>query len=313
MVTTVNETNRTALNQAESERQHELAEFLRSRRARLTPEQVGLPRGTRRRTPGLRRSEVAALAGVSLEWYTWLEQGRDIHVSVQLLESLTRVLQLDANERDHLFLLALRQSAPVDTYVPPKITPTLQQFLDQLGAIPASVIDARANIIAWNTAHSVVFGDYDAFTDERNRNLIWRLFTHPRAQQVNEEWEELASVYLAQFRAGYGRFIDDPWWAQRIAELSEVSPEFRRLWARHDVLNVSEGRKTFHHPLVGVLKFDFVYLSTVDSADLRLLIHTARPGTGTAEKIERLLSDEFDTSIEALRAMTLALTVQSST
>jgi hypothetical protein len=102
--------------------------------------------------------------------------------------------------------------------------------------------------------------------------------------------EELASIYLAQFRAGYGRFINDPWWAEQIAELSRISPLFRELWARHDVLNVSEGRKTMHHPLVGELYFDFLWLQAADASDLRLLIHTPRPNTGTAEKIEQLLA-----------------------
>src|SRR5215813_4585861 len=123
-----------AINQLELDRHQELAEFLRSRRARLAPEQVGLSRGTtRRRTPGLRREEVALLAGVSPEWYTWLEQGRDISVSVQFLESLARVLQLDDSERTYLFLLALRQPPPVETFSPPTISPTVQLFLDQLG------------------------------------------------------------------------------------------------------------------------------------------------------------------------------------
>lgn len=283
-----------AIDQLELDRQHELAAFLRSRRARLLPEQVGLPGGTRRRTPGLRRGEVAQLAGVSLEWYTWLEQGRDIHVSGQVLESLARVLQLDANERAHLFVLALRQSPPVETFSAPTVSPTLQQFLDQLGTTPACVVDARTNVVAWNAAHRVIFGDYSALSDERERNLIWRLFTSPRAQQVNVEWDDLARVYLAQFRAEYGRFIHDPWWANRIAELSQISPEFRRLWARHDVLNVSEGRKLMHHPLVGELTFDFLWLRTVDSADLRLLIHTPRSNTETAAKIERLLAVEVE-------------------
>src|SRR3954470_24706085 len=122
------------MNQLVSGRHHELAEFLRNRRARVSPEQVGLPRGTRRRTPGLRREEVAVLAGVSPEWYTWLEQGRDINVSGQLLESLARVLQLDANEREHLFLLALRQSPPLEKiYTSPTVSPILQAFLDNLG------------------------------------------------------------------------------------------------------------------------------------------------------------------------------------
>jgi transcriptional regulator with XRE-family HTH domain len=238
----------------------------------------------------LRRGEVALLAGVSPEWYTWLEQGRDIHVSVQVLERLASVLQLDTNERAHLFLLALRQPPPIETFSPPAISPTLQQFLDQLGTTPACAVDARLNLVAWNKAHCVVFGDH-ATMSERERNLIWRLFSPP-SQQRNEEWEKLARVYLAQFRAGYGRFINDPWWAEQIAELNRVSPEFRELWPRHDVLNVSEGRKSMHHPLAGELSFDFLWLQTVDSSDLRLLIHTPRRNSGTADKIERLLARE---------------------
>jgi transcriptional regulator with XRE-family HTH domain len=280
------------MNQEELDRHHELAAFLRSRRARVSPEQVGLPRGTRRRTPGLRRGEVALLAGVSPEWYTWLEQGRDIHVSVQVLERLARVLQLDVNERAHVFLLALSQPPPVETFSPPTISPTLQEFLNQLRTIPACVVDARLNVVAQNAAHCAVFGDY-ATMSERGRNLIWRLFT-PSARQRNEEWEELAGVYLAQFRAGYGRFIEDPWWAKQIAELNRISPEFRELWARHDVLNVSEGRKSWHHPLAGELIFDFLFFQTVDSHDLRLLIHTPRSNSGTADKIEQLLACESE-------------------
>jgi len=273
-------------------RHHELAEFLRSRRARLSPEQVGLPRGTRRRTPGLRRGEVAMLAGVSPEWYTWLEQGRDIHVSGQVLESLVRVLHLDANERAHLFLLALSQPPPVETFSPPAISPTLRQFLDQLRILPACVVDARFNVVAWNAAHSAVFGDFGTLP-EQERNLIWRLFTRAsHAKRLNEDWEQLARAFLAQFRAGYARFINDPWWAEQIAELSRVSPEFRELWARHDVLDVSEGRKTLHHPVAGDLAFDFLFFQAVDSPDLRLLIHTPRSGSGTAEKIAQLLADQ---------------------
>ena len=276
------------MNQLELDRHYELATFLRSRRARVLPEQVGLSGGTRRRTPGLRRAEVAQLSGVSPEWYTWLEQGRDIHVSVHVLESLAKVLLLDANERAHLFLLALRQPPPVETFSPTAISSTLHQFLTQLGTIPACMVDARLNVVAWNAASRVVFGDFATRTAQE-RNLIWQLFTSP-ARQANEEWEELARVYLAQFRAGYGRFINDPWWATQIAELTRISPEFRELWTRHDVLNVSEGRKTVHHPLVGALAFDFIWFQTVDARDLRLLIHTPRSHSGTAEKIEQLLA-----------------------
>ena len=282
-----------SMKQLELNRHHELAEFLRSRRARVSPEQVGLPGGGRRRTPGLRRGEVAVLAGVSPEWYTWLEQGRDIHVSVQLLESLARVLQLDASERAHLFLLALRQPPPVETFSAPTISSALQQFLDQLETTPACVFDVRLNVVAWNAAYRAVFGDY-ATMSERERNMIWRIFTSPLIDRGSEEWERLARVYLAQFRAGYGRFIKDPWWAKQISELSRISPEFRELWARHDVLNVVEGCKSIDRPLVGKLIFDFLWFQTPDSSDLRLVTLTPRSNSGTAERIERLLALESE-------------------
>jgi transcriptional regulator with XRE-family HTH domain len=278
-----------SINQLELDRHHELAEFLRSRRARLSPEGVGLPRGNRRRTPGLRREEVALLAGVSPDWYTRLEQGRDINVSVQVLESLARVLQLDANERTHLFLLALRQPPPVETFSHAQISPALQNFLNHLGTTPACIVDARLNAVAWNKAFCAVFGDCET-KSERERNLIWRIFSAP---SFNEHWEEHARLYLAQFRAGYDRFIEDPWWATKIAELHRISPEFRELWARHDVLNLSEGQKSMQHPLVGELSFDFLLFQTVDSSDLRLLLHTPRSHSGTADKIERLLATEY--------------------
>jgi transcriptional regulator with XRE-family HTH domain len=279
-----------AVNQLELDRHQELAEFLRSRRARLSPEQVGLSRGMRRRTPGLRREEVALLAGVSPEWYTWLEQGRDITVSVQLLESLARVLQLDDNERTYLFLLAIRQPPPVETFSPPTISPTVQLFLDQLGTTPACVVDARLNAVARNRALCAVFGIYDG-QSERDRNIIWRVFTQPGPK--GPHWEEFARLCLAQFRAEYGRFVEDPWWAKQIAELSEASPEFRELWARPDVLNVLEGRKSVDHPHVGELAFEFLWLQMVTSPDLRLLVYTPR-SKETADKIAQLLALESE-------------------
>jgi len=280
------------LHQLELDRHHELATFLRSRRARLSPEQAGLPRGTRRRTPGLRRGEVATLAGVSPEWYTWLEQGRDIHVSVQVLASLAHALRLDENERAHLFLLALNQPPPVATFTPPVISPITQQFLDQMTLIPAYIADARLNVIAGNAAFQVVFGG-DPNRSERERNLVWRLFTvRPGFTRDDKEWTKIARVYLGQFRAYYGRFINDPWWAEQIAELSRISPEFRELWADHDVQNISEGHKKMDHPLAGELHFDFLWVQTGNVGDLRMLIHTPSKGTGTVEKLQRLLETE---------------------
>lgn len=269
-------------------RHHELAAFLRSCRARLSPELVGLPGGQRRRTPGLRREEVALLSGVSLEWYTRLEQGRDIHVSTHVLEGLVRALRLDTSERTYLFTLTRSSPPPVATFVPAPISPTFDQLLHQLGTIPACVVDARLTIVAWNAAFRAVFGDF-ATLSERERNMIWRIFTLLTQWQGSQEWEELARIALAQFRVAYGRFIDDPWWAALIAELSRVSPQFRELWIRHDVRSGPEGRKVMQHPLVGELTFDFFPLQTVDSSDLRLMMFTPRTNSGTAEKIGQLL------------------------
>lgn len=225
------------------------------------------------------------LAGISVEWYTWLEQGRDINVSVQLLESLARALQLNENERKHLFLLVLRQTPPVDIFLHTAISSTLQNFLDQLGTIPACVVDARLNVVAWNKAFCVVFGDNETMPEQK-RNVIWRIFTTPGSK--TPQWEEHTRLYLAHFRAGYDRFIEDPWWAEQIAALNHISSDFRELWARHDVLNVSEGQKLMHHSLVGELAFEFLLFPTADSSDLRILIHT--PRNGTADKIEQLLA-----------------------
>ncbi len=162
---------------------------------------------------------------------------------------------LDANERNHLFLLALRQPPPVDTFSQTTISPTFQHFLNQLGTTPACVVDARLNVVAWNKAFCAVFGYYET-KSKRERNLIWRLFTSP---SLDEQWEEHARLYLAQFRAGYDRFIEDPWWAKQIAALNRFSSEFRELWARHDVLNVPEGRKSIHHPLVFLYNHGLLY------------------------------------------------------
>ncbi|MGF7030255.1 transcriptional regulator with XRE-family HTH domain [Paenibacillus mucilaginosus] len=285
------------LEQKKFDRRTELAEFLRSRRERLSPEQAGLPPGGRRRTPGLRRTEVALLAGVSVEWYTWLEQGREISVSAALLESLCRTLQLDAAERRHLFLLAHRQPPPADPPAGRSIPPALQPFLDGLGLTPGCVLDARMTVVAWNKAFCAVFGDYDAW-DEQERNLIRMTFTSPYLRQLKgEEWEAQALRLLAQFRAGYGRFVEDPWWAETLQELSRISPEFREMWSRHEVIETPEGRKHIRHPSAGLLTFEPLALQVIDSPDLQLLVNTPVPGSGTAEKIERLLADSSQATI----------------
>ncbi|MGJ3197710.1 helix-turn-helix transcriptional regulator [Peribacillus frigoritolerans] len=279
------------MKQGKGDRHKELGEFLRNRRGRLIPEQVGLSRGSRRRTAGLRREEVAMLTGVSVDWYTRLEQGRDIQVSISVLESLTKALQLDAIERRHLFMLAHRQPPPEDVQPKATISPTLKNFLNQLGTNPGCAIDPRMNVVAWNKAFCVVYGDYEKMT-ERERNLIWSTFTSSYFKEIKgEQWEEHALRFLAQFRAAYGRFIDDPWWTEQINELNRVSPEFRELWGRHDVLNTPEGRKLINHPIIGELGFEHISFQVIDSPDLQVLINIPIEEYNTSRKISQLLFD----------------------
>jgi PAS domain-containing protein len=272
------------------DRHHELALFLRSRRERISPEEAGIPRGSRRRTPGLRRGEVAMLAGMSLEWYTYLEQGRDIQVSSEVLESLARVLHLDPHERRHVYTLAHRHDPPEARQPLASVSPTLKNFLDQLQATPAYVIDERMNVVAWNEAFSAVYGDY-RLKNERERNLVWITFASPDFREMKgEHWEEAALHCLAQFRAGYGRHIEDAWWSEQITELSGVSPEFKEMWNRQEVLYAPEGHKLICHPVAGNMVFEYLAFQAVDSPELQVVLNTPVRGTDTSEKVKRLIS-----------------------
>ena len=223
------------VSQQEQLRVQELGDFLRTRRSRISPEQVGLPRGERRRTPGLRRAEVAQLAGVSVDWYTWLEQGRPISVSLQVLESLVHVLQLNANEREHLFFLA-HQQPPPET-MPPRetVSAALYHFLDQFDLSPAFAIGSRWDIVAWNEAARLVLYNFPRAT-LRERNVVWRTFTSAEHRQLVIDWEKHARRILAQFRTSYGRFPGDPYMTALVHDLLAVSPDFRTWWAYHEVL-----------------------------------------------------------------------------
>lgn len=268
----------------------ELGQFLRSRRERISPEQIGLPKGSRRRTPGLRRAEVALLAGVSVEWYTWLEQGRDINVSVQVIDSIAKALQLDANERKHLYLLALQQ-LPTDENSTKRISPSLQHFLDLQKMIPAYITDQRLNIVAWNKASCYVLGNFDEMSD-RERNTVWRAFTCPLVRQMlQDHWEDYARRRLAQFRAKYARFAGDPWWVEIIEELHQVSPVFTNWWNQHDVLDYPEGQKVIHHPHVKELAFEHLSFQVCNSPDLIMTINTPLSDFDTPSKLQ-ILNDQ---------------------
>jgi hypothetical protein len=258
----------------------------------MTPAEAGFPEGGRRRTPGLRRQEVALLAGMSVDWYTWMEQARPIQVSVQVIESLARALRLDANERRHLYLLALRQ-LPADSLELPeqedgRIGETLQKLLDLQGSCPAMVLNPRMNAVGWNRAARNVYGDYEAMTG-RQRNVVWRVFTDPVMKELlRDGWEAQARRRLAQLRAHYANFPGDPWWTALIADLNEASAEFREWWPRHDVLGAPEGNKMIYHPIVGPLVFDHISFSPSDAPDLTVTVNIPLPEFDTAAKLWEL-------------------------
>jgi hypothetical protein len=274
----------------------ELADFLRTRRAQLEPEDVGLPRGSRRRAPGLKRTEVAQLSGISVDWYTWLEQGRPITASPQVLESLVRVLRLDANERAHLFRLA-HQQPPTETGVETEAaSPMLQGFLDHQGISPAYVIGPRWDVLAWNEAACVVFGDFGLMTI-RERNDIWRLFTSASYRHLFVDWEGYARRILAQFRASCVRFLGDPRLTELIHDLLLRSPEFRIWWPNHEVLGAPNCQRALNHPQAGSLLFERFTFEVVDVSELKVIVYTPLEEEETPAKLSRLLHERASASI----------------
>jgi transcriptional regulator with XRE-family HTH domain len=275
--------------QQEQLRVQELGDFLRTRRSRIAPEQVGLPRGERRRTPGLRREEVAQLAGVSVDWYTWLEQGRPISVSTQVLESLVQALQLNANEREHLFFLAHQQPPPEGTPQCETVSATLQHFLDHLELSPAFAVGPRWDIVAWNEAARVVLYDFPNMT-RQERNVVWLTFASTSHRQRVVDWDKHARRILAQFRTSYGHFPGDPWMTELINNLQAISPEFRAWWSDHEVLRGPEGKKVLNHPQAGYLSFEHLMFQMYDEPDLKVIVYTPLNEGDTAAKIRQLLT-----------------------
>lgn len=270
---------------APGRRRDELRDFLRTRRARLTPADVGMPDGGRRRTPGLRREEVAVLAGVGVSWYTWLEQGRDIKVSGDVLDAVGRALRLDAAEREHLYLLAGLNPprAEADPAVP--VTPELQRVLDAWSPRPAYVRDRHWNFLAINDAAREVFGYGDT-----DHNCLVTFFTNVRYRSMHTHWTAAAPDVVARFRADAARYPDDPGFDRLIADMLAASPEFAELWPRHEVSALPLAVKGIQHPDAGELVFEGTMLPLADRPGHHLVLHNPRPGTGTQERLERLMA-----------------------
>lgn len=274
----------------EEHRYKELADFLKTRRAKISPSQAGLPSAAHRRTPGLRREEVAQLAGIGITWYTWLEQGRDIHVSAQVIESLSRVLLLDKQERIHLYLLA-NQPIPADMpEYQETVSPILQHVLDSMVLCPSFIADQRWNVIAWNRAACLIFGNFSEM-NTRQRNIVWAMFTDNYFKQLFVDWNLHAKSLLGRFRLTCGKYIQDSWFNQFVDELKAQSPEFNLWWPLHEIQNDSGVYKQLNLPMAGILDFESSSFDVPDNSGLRLFVHVPLSGTETASKMKSLLGE----------------------
>lgn len=270
----------------ERDRRQALADFLRQRRASLTPADVGLPDGLRRRTPGLRREEVAQLASIGTSWYVWLEQGRDVHPSAQVLESLAQALKLSLNERRHLFLLAGLAPPPQGSPSEERVSPALRRVLDELDPAPACVIGRRWDYLAWNKAADALFAVSEA-SSPYARNVVWQLFTS-LARRNRPHWEQIAQATLAEFRASSARYPGDGWFEELIEDLKQASPDFCRLWPHHEVRRSLDGHKIIEHATLGRLEFEHINLQVLSEPDIRIMIYM--PDATTRAKFEQYLA-----------------------
>lgn len=272
-------------------RRDELAAFLRSRRSRLRPVDVGLPDGIRRRTPGLRRQEVAQLAGMSIDYYIRLEQRRGPRPSRQVLMALARALMLNRDERAYLFRVA-GESTPPAAGPSREVTPGVRHLIDAMVETPAYVVDAKYDVLAWNRLAVHFVGDLSA-VPARDRNMIRWMF---RQSHTDRHWEDadtlrFARSSVADLRAAYGRYPGDRSIEELVTELLGTSPRFARLWADHEVEVRRRIVKRVRHPEIGPLEFECQVLH-VPGADQRLIVYVPEPGSRTQEVFRRLAADE---------------------
>ncbi|MGO4616903.1 helix-turn-helix domain-containing protein [Nocardia sp. 2YAB30] len=271
----------------------ELGEFLKSRRAELSPRTVGLPdTGGPRRVEGLRRAEVAQLAAISTDYYTRLEQGR-IQASGPVLSTLAEVLHLDDDQRDYLFELAGKTHTRPRRVVQ-KVQPTLQRLLDDLTATPAIVLGRRTDILAWNSLAAALITDYAAIP-EKDRNNTRILFTDPAMRTLYVDWENVAHTAVAQLRMQAAEYPDDPRLAALVGELSVQDPHFRQWWGAHHVAAHTVGTKTFRHPVAGELTLNWETLASSIDPDQQLVVLTAEPGSPSHDAL-RILASSWATS-----------------
>ncbi len=257
-----------------AEQRKMLGAFLADRRGRLKPGDLGLPDGPRR-TPGLRREEVAALAGVSVSWYTWLEQGRDIQASADALGRVADVLRCDRVQSGHLFALSSREqpASAVDEH----LTDALTMLVQQMDPIPAYIRNARLDVLAWNSAITSLFVDYASLAPHE-RNTLRLMFLHPLYRTLLLDWEQMSRGMLATFRAARAKARDKAPFDRLVEELDAESAEFRAWWPDVDVQGFEEGRKRLQHPILGRLDLTYIALAPQGRPDITITAYIPRAG-----------------------------------
>jgi len=250
----------------------ELSRFLKARRANVRPEDVGLAPGPRRRTPGLRREEVALLAGVGITWYTWLEQGRQINASAQVLDAVSRTLRLDSAGRWHLYRLA--GATPLRTWAGSADIPdSVRAVVRSLDPLPAVLVNSGFDVIESNDAHEDLFWNWHSLPCV-HKNMLWCCVTEPTARDQFLDYDREVPHLVARLRAAYGRHVGEPEWEEDIRRLADLSPEFASLWARQEVAGPQERVRRFRHPDAGVLTFTSNELEISAVPELRIVVST---------------------------------------
>ena len=263
-----------AAQRAGERRRAELGEFLKARRARLSPGDFGMPPGSRRRTPGLRREEVALLAGVGVTWYTWLEQGRQINASTQVLDAVARTLQLDRAEREHLYRLA--EATPLRTECSRTAVPdAIREIVRSLDPLPVSLVNSRFDILMTNDAHEELFWDWHSMPCV-HKNTLWCCVTEPSARGKFPEYDAYVRYLVARLRSAYSRHIGDLDWEEDIRRLASLSREFADLWARHEVADAEPRTLTYLHPRAGSVSFAVSELEVPAMPEARIVVYTPR-------------------------------------
>jgi len=270
-----------------------LSEFLKTQRSKINPQMVGLPVGNRRRTPGLRREEVAGLAGVSTTWYTWLEQGRDITVSNSVLDAISDALQLNKDERNYLYALALPEAEKrsFSNEEETVISPALTKILNELRNCPIIISDRRCHIVGWNPAAAHVFLDFEQIPKEE-RNLIQLLFSRKEFKSLAVNWEHFVKGFLAIFRTYYGQYMGDQWYTSFIYEMEQNYPEFHELWNESEVSSAPDVLIEFRHAKAGKMLFNLTSLQVQGNIDLRCSVYTPVENTNTESKLRKLMNNE---------------------